>query len=67
MYCERKAKPGVIINKLKVCEICYYWIKKKEKEKREEEKFALLRQLEYHYKTTIFIYLNIFKYIWKIK
>jgi len=31
-YCKGKAKPGVIINRLKVCEICFYWIKRKKKE-----------------------------------
>ena len=32
-YCEGKAKSGVIINQLKVCDICYYWIKQKNKGK----------------------------------
>jgi len=35
-YCEGKAKLGVIINTLKVCETCFYYIKKKQKEKRNE-------------------------------
>jgi len=30
-YCEEKAK--AYINGIKVCEICYYWIKKFNKEK----------------------------------
>ena len=36
-YCKGKAKPRIIIDRLKVCEICFYWIKRMKKEKRDEQ------------------------------
>ena len=41
-YCEGKAKSGVIIDKIKVCEICFYWIKKKTLDRNERQ--VLLRK-----------------------